>query len=487
MKAASEGEQGRRSCARGRYCRAGRPARPPQAEGLPHNGVHQGAAPGSTLTIKEITMRTGLSMLFVVSVSVFGADTEKPARPAEVTFSKDVAPILQRSCQNCHRPGSIAPMSLPSFNDARPWARSIKDKVDRRQMSPWHIDRNVGITKFKDDPSLTEAEIATISNWVDQGSPEGNPADMPPPRTFGDIDKWHIGQPDMVVSMPKPYKLKATGGDEYYDIDIDPGFKEDRYISAVETKPDSGFRVVHHATTNLIEDEEDDPVGLFLNEYAVGKNADIFPENSGRLIRAGSKIHLNLHLHPYGEETPVSVSVAFKFYPKDVVPKYVTFTQHMGDVTDLDIPAGQIARSDGYFRLQKPVLISAFQPHFHTRGKAQCMEAIYPDVRPDSARPGPARTETLSCVSDYQFGWSITYPYAEEVAPLLPAGTIVHITTCHNNTDNNKNIPNAKNWVGYGQRTIDEMSFAWVSLIYLDQSDFQQRVLARMAKTGQLR
>ena len=424
-------------------------------------------------------MRTGLSMLFVVSVSVFGADTEKPVRPAEVTFSKDVAPILQRSCQNCHRPGSIAPMSLLTYKDARPWARSIKDKVVRRQMPPWHIDRNVGITKFKDDPSLTEAEIATISNWVDQGSPEGNPADMPPPRTFGDIDKWHIGQPDMVVSMPKPYKLKATGGDEYYDIDIDPGFKEDRYLSAVETKPDSGFRVVHHATTNLIEDEEDDPVGLFLNEYAVGKNADLFPANSGRLVKAGSKIHLNLHLHPYGEETPVSVSVGFKFYPKGVVPKYVAFTQHMGDVDELDIPAGQIARSDGYFRLQKPALISAFQPHFHTRGKAQCMEAIYPDVRPDSARPGPAKTETLSCVSDYQFGWSITYPYAEDVAPLLPAGTIIHVTTWHDNTDNNKHNPNPKNWVGRGQRTIDEMSFAWVSLYYLDQADFDKRVQAR--------
>ena len=121
---------------------------------------------------------------------------------------------------------------------------------------------------------------------------------MPPPRQFSDVDKWHIGKPDLVVSMPKPYMLKAKGGDEYYDIDLDPGFKEDMYISAVETKPDSGFKVVHHATTNLVEDPEEDPVGLFLNEYAVGKNADLFPENSGRLIKAGSKIHLNLHLHP---------------------------------------------------------------------------------------------------------------------------------------------------------------------------------------------
>lgn len=403
-----------------------------------------------------------------------------------VTFSKDVAPILQRACQNCHRPGAIAPMPLLTFQDARPWARSIKEKVVRREMPPWHIDRNIGVTKFKDDPSLTDTEIATISHWVDHGSPEGNRADLPPPRQFSDLDKWHIGKPDLVISMKKPYKLKARGQDEFCDIDIDPGFTEDVYVQAVETKPDSGFKVVHHATTNLIEDPEDDPVGLFLNEYAVGKNADIFPENSGRLIRAGSKIHFNLHLHPDGEETPVSVSLGLKLFPKGVVPKYLAFTQHMGDVTELDIPAGQITRSDGYFRLPKPAVLSGFQPHFHTRGKAQCMEAIYPDVRPDSARPGPARTETLSCVSNYQFGWSITYPYAEDAAPLLPAGTVIHVTTWHDNTDNNKHNPNPKNWVGYGQRTIDEMSFAWVSLYYIDEADYQQRLQARrMTKTSE--
>jgi len=422
--------------------------------------------------------RGALIAMTLLSLSfAFAGDSSKPVTDA--TFTKDIAPILERSCQNCHRAGSIAPMALLTYKDTRPWARSIKEKVVRREMPPWHIDRNVGITKFKEDPSLTDTEIATIANWVDHGAPEGNPAEMPPPRQFSDLDKWQIGQPDVVISMKKPYRLKANGQDEYYDIDIDPGFKEDVYIQAVETKPDMGFKVVHHATTNLIEDPEDDPVGLFLNEYAVGKNADIFPENSGRLIRAGSKVHFNLHLHPNGEVTPVSVSLGLKLFPKGVVPKYVAFTQHMGDVTDLDLPAGQVTRSDGYFRLPRPAVISAFQPHFHTRGKAQCMEAIYPDVRADSARPGPARTETLSCVSNYQFGWSVTYPYAEDVAPLLPAGTVIHVTTWHDNTDNNKFNPNPKNWVGYGQRTIDEMSFAWVSLYYLDEADYQQRVQAR--------
>ena len=410
---------------------------------------------------------------------------QSPVQPSdaqpqkEVTFSKDVAPIFERACQTCHRPGSIAPMSLLSYRDARPWARSIREKVIKRVMPPWHIDRNVGVSQFKDDPSLSDAEIATIVNWVDHGAPEGNAADLPRPLQFGDLNQWHIGKPDIVVSMNKPYVLKAKGGDEYYDVEIDPGFAEDVYIQAVETKPDSGFRVVHHCTTNLVEDPEDDPIGLFLNEYAVGKNADIFSSNSGRLIKAGSKIHFNLHLHPDGEETPVKISLGLKLYPKGAVPKYVAFTQHMGEVNDLDLPAGQITRSDGYFRLPRPAVLTAFQPHFHFRGKAQCMEAIYPDVRADSARPGPARTETLSCVSDYQFGWSLTYNYAEEVSPLLPAGTVIHVTTWHDNTDRNPYNPNPKNWVGQGQRTNDEMSFAWVSLFYLDDADYQQRVAAR--------
>ncbi len=410
--------------------------------------------------------------VFAGSLGIAAVSAQGPS----VTFTKDVAPILQKSCQNCHRPGSVAPMSLLTYEDARPWARSIKTKVTAREMPPWHIDRNIGLNRFKDDPSLTDREIATIAAWVDAGAPKGNAADMPAPRQFDDNDKWHV-----VVQMEKPYILPPTGPDNILDVLIDPGFKEDMYISAIESKPldAKSFKVVHHFTTNLVEDPVEDPTGLFLNEYALGKNADIFPPNSGRLVKAGTKINFNLHLNPRGEETPVRVAVAWKVFPKNVVPKYVALTQHMGDVTDLDIPAGAISRHDGYFRLPKPALMASFQPHMHNRGKAQCIEAIYPDVRADSARPGPARTETISCVSNYQFGWHITYPYADDVAPLLPAGTVMHVTSWHDNSSANRWNPNPKNWVGQGQRSIDEMSFAWVTLTYLDEADYQQRVAER--------
>jgi len=425
-------------------------------------------------------------LLFASCYPAMSAQPPAATSSAPVTFSKDVAPILQKACQNCHHPGAIAPMSLLTYQDARPWARSIKQKVTTREMPPWYIDRHVGITRFKGDPSLTDAEIAVITRWVDQGAPAGNPADMPPPRQFAEVDKWHIGKPDMVVSLPKAYELRANGPDEFYDVDVDPGFTEDMYIAAVETKPEAySFKVVHHATVNMIEDEADDPVGLFFNEYALGKNGDIFPDDSGRLIKAGSKLHFNLHLHPSGERSLVNLSIAFKLYPKGKVPKHVAFTQHMGDNSDLDIPPGQFVRSDGYFRLPRAAVLSAFQPHMHNRGKAMCMEAIYPDIRADSARPGPARTETINCVSNYQFGWHITYPYADDVAPILPAGTIIHVTSWHDNTAANKYNPNPRNWVGYGQRTIDEMSFAWVSLFYIDDAEYEQRINERKLKTNE--
>jgi len=426
------------------------------------------------------TIPTVLAFLAIAGVA--SAQQSAPAsNQTPVAFTKDVAPILQRSCQTCHRPGAVAPMSLLTYEDVRPWARSIKTKVTNREMPPWHIDRNIGITKFKNDPSLTDQEIATIATWVDAGAPRGNLADMPPPRKFEELDQWFIGKPDLVITSNKPYVLPAAGPDNIVDILVDPGFTEDMYVMAIESKPAdaASFKVTHHFTTNLVEDPDDDPVGLFLNEYALGKNGDVFPPNSGRLIKAGTKINFNLHLNPRGEETPVSVKLGLKVYPKGQVPKYVAFTQHMGDAPDLDIPAGSISRHDGYFRLPRPVLLASFQPHMHNRGKAQCIEAIYPDLNPNSARPGPARTETISCVSNYQFGWHITYPYADDVAPLLPAGTMIHVISWHDNSTNNRWNPNPKNWVGGGSRSIDEMSFSWVTLTYLEEDDFRQRVEER--------
>jgi len=370
-------------------------------------------------------------------------------------------------------------MSLVTYKDARPYARAIEAKVVGRVMPPWDIDKNVGVRKFKDDPSLSATQIATIASWVDHGAPEGNPADMPAPLAFDDTVRWQF-KPDIIITLPKPYVLAANSGDSFYDVDIDPHFKEDLYVSAIQTLTTMGYNVVHHYTTNLMEDPQADPIGEFLSEYAIGKGAEIYPNNTGRVIKAGSMIHLQVHMHSDVKDTPVNVALGFKLYPKGVVPKYMLYTQHIGDhLTDLDIRPGTTTRADGYFRLSKPAMLTGFQPHFHTLGKAQCVEAIYPDLRPDTARPGPAKSETISCLSNYHYGWSTTFNYADEVAPLLPTGTVLHVTTWWDNTTANPFDVNPTNWVGDGQRSDDEMGYAWISLFYMDETDYLQRVQAR--------
>jgi hypothetical protein len=445
-------------------------------------------------------MRLGLAVAAVVLVPLVhkGLEAQQPARTdsrGQVTFAKDVAPILQNHCQECHRPGAIAPMSLLTYEDVRPWARSIKTKVSDRLMPPWYIDRRIGIRKFKEDPSLSDEQIATIVKWVDSGAPLGNPADLPKPREFADLNSWRIGQPDLIATMPEAFVVKAAAPDDWPTFTLDPKLTEDRYIKAVEVKPaPNSHVVVHHVTTTMTSGDEDrataERAGGFLNEYALGKNGDIFDEGTGRLIKAGSKIRMNVHFHSNGETVPAKVSIGLKFYPKGVVPKHVVVTQHMGDNDDLDIPAGENnVRHDGYTILTKPAVITSFQPHLHNRGKGECMEVIVPPTMPDGTpitEGAPlARPITLSCIDRWEFNWHLVYNYADEVAPVVPAGTVVHVTTWHDNSATAKYNPNPRANVGYGQRTIDDMSFAWVSYYYLTDAEYKERVAARRAATTQ--
>ena len=396
---------------------------------------------------------------------------------AQVTFTKDVAPILQNHCQVCHRPDTFAPMSLLTYEEARPWAKSIKQKVLTREMPPWYIDKNVGIHNFKDDPSLSDQEIATLVAWVDNGAPKGDLKDMPAPRKFDDSDRWHI-RPDLVVQLPKDEIVPARGADRWIDVLVDSGLTEDRYIKGIEIKPVKGFRAVHHATTSMKHDDDpdsgDNVQGVFLNEYALGKNADVFPDGAGRLIKAGTKFNFNLHLHSIGQETPVNIALALELYPKGYAPHYLETTEKVGDPKDLDLPPNtDNIRFDGYQTLTKPARLLSFQPHLHNRGKASCMEAIY---------PGGHKVETLSCVNRYQFNWHLVYLYQEDDQPLLPAGTILHLISWYNNSTSNKFNPDPDNTITYGQRTIDEMGGAWVSYYYLSDAEFEQQVAERKAK-----
>jgi len=417
---------------------------------------------------------TGKCFLSAVFVTAFAAAQE----PAQITFTKDVAPILQERCQVCHRPNTFAPMSLLTYEEARPWAKSIKQKVVAREMPPWYIDKNVGVHNFKNDVSLTDKEIATLAKWADNGAPKGNPADMPPPRKFEDSDTWHLGQPDLIVQLPKDILIPAAGADRWIDVLADSGLTEDRYIRGIEVRTIKGFRSVHHVTTSMKhEDDTDDGdnvQGAFLNEYALGKNADVFPEGAGRLIKAGTKINFNLHLHSTGQETMANVALGLSLYPKGYKPKYLETTEKVGDPKDLDIPPNtDNVRFDGYQTLAKPARLLSFQPHLHNRGKASCMEAIY---------PGGNKVETLSCVNRYQFAWHLVYLYEEDDQPLLPAGTILHISSWYDNSPSNKFNPDPDNLITYGQRTVDEMGGAWISYYYLSDDEYKQQVDARKKK-----
>jgi hypothetical protein len=406
------------------------------------------------------------------ALTMTAAPRAQSAGQPAATFTKDVAPILQKSCQNCHRPGSIAPMSLINYEDARPWARSIKTRVEMRQMPPWHVDRTVGIRQFKDDPSLSDKEIATLTAWVDAGAPRGNPADMPPPRVFEDADRWHIGKPDLIVAMPKEFVVKPEAADWWGIFTADSGLKEDRYIKAVEAKPSPGARrVVHHSVESLVN-EEGRGEGGTLVEYAVGKNGDLFPEGSGKLMKAGAKIRFNMHYHAIGEPVTDRTEVGIVFYPKGVVPKHVITTILSPNQDDLDIPAGaDNVRSDAYFKMDKPSHLVGFMPHMHNRGKRQCLEAIYPDMH----------VEQLNCVN-YDFNWQIVYNYADDVAPLLPAGTIMHVISWHDNSAANKYNPDPRNWVGFGNRTTDDMSRHWLTFYPMTDEEFKAEVAERNAK-----
>jgi hypothetical protein len=405
---------------------------------------------------------------------------------AQVTFTKNVAPILQERCQSCHHSGTFAPMSLVTYEETRPYAKAIKAKVASREMPPWFIDKNVGVQSFSNDVSLSDEEIATISKWVDNGAPQGNPADMPPARHFDDSESWLIGQPDLIITLPKDVILSANAPDQWPDILVDPHLSEDRYIKGVQIIPLKGFPVIHHIRTSVVEpadstrhsgklDATDGTLqvgeqGVFLNEYAVGKKGDIFPDGSGRLISAGTKINFQMHLHAAGKETPINVALGLKFYPKGYVPQHVISATTVS-APEVDIrPNTDNIRSDGYLVLKQAARLLSFQPHMHDRGKRECLEAIYPT----------GKVETLSCAR-FRFNWHVNYIYRDEAAPLLPAGTVLHSIMWHDNTVNNKFNPDPDAQITYGGRTVDEMASAWISWYYMSDQDFKKESEARKA------
>ena len=437
----------------------------------------------------RVGQRIAPSVIVVLLAAPGLAVAQSQGSGRQVTFARDVAPIFQQKCQDCHRPGSMAPMSLVTYADTRPWVRSIKTRVMNREMPPFHIDRTIGIQKFKDDPSLLDSEIDAIVKWVDGGSPQGNPADMPPPRTFGAPNAWTIGQPDIVVKYPK-YLVPAESPDLYGALFADIPIDQDRYIKAIQTRSvtTASHRVVHHALSYTVppdtaQDEMSSAGGQFLVEYASGKNAEVYPEGSGVLLKAGDKAMLSYHTHSNGENANMEIELGMMLYPKGYVPPKIRWSKQLAQpTTPLDVPPNTVARSDGYVVMHKPARLIALQPHMHLLGVRQCLELIYP------TEGASAKTEVVNCVN-FNNSWHLTYNYADDVQPLLPAGTILHNIQWHDNTPANKRASDSRNWVGDGSRTVDEMGFFWIGWVELTEQEYQQALAERRdgqkAKTQQ--
>ena len=454
------------------------------------------------------------ALLASSTVSAQPARAPEPGH-GEVTFTKDVLPILQRSCQTCHRPGTAAPMSLLTYEQARPWARAIKDRVVSRQMPPWHIDRSIG--EFGSDPSLSDAEIAAVAAWADDGAPRGNPEDAPPPLELADLELWTYGDPDLIVSMAEGFLIPAEGPDFYPSEVVDPGLTEDRYVKWVQVIP-TAWCCVHHShvyvsVPETAEDLAEFKLGMGSNtseidliEYAMGSSGQFYPEGTGRKLPAGGQFRFAPHYHPWGKETRDRQSVGIKFYPKGEVPELIVTAHRLrtgvgndwvlnreavedrllraGYDLDLDatempvdawvddntlngvalmsIPPNTMSRHERFWPLPDPALILSFQPHMHFRGSRMLLEAIHTD----------GRREILADVNNYEQAWQLVYPFREP--HLFPKGTVLHNVTWHDNTENNKHNPDPSAWIGWGGRTMDEMGHGWTDIAFMSEEQYEQ-------------
>ena len=424
-----------------------------------------------------------LSAGALLTASVVFAENDRE----RVTFTKDIAPIFQEKCESCHRENSIAPMSLVSYEETRPWAAAIEAAVVSREMPPWHLDKTVGIQDFKNDRSLSDEQIDTISRWVQSGAPRGNPKDMPAAMSWPDGETWMFAElfdePDLVIRSPE-YTMPAQAQDVWYRPVVETGLTEERWVRAIEIRPSTidGRRITHHALARLQQEEpgagnsnEDDiGPGLFM-EWAVGKQGELMRPNSGKLMLPGSKIAWDIHYHAVGEEITTQAELAIYLYPKGEKPKHrqVLGIYHAiaGGSRGLDIPPNSLTTHQGFYVMKKAGRVENFQPHMHLRGKAMSMEAILPN----------GRREILSHVANFQFDWHNNYVYADHAAPLLPKGTVLNFTAWHDNTAANRANPDPTQWVGWGDRTVDEMAHAWVNVTYLEDDEYEAEVEKRKA------
>ena len=418
-----------------------------------------------------------------------------------VVYAKDVAPIIQENCQVCHRPGSVAPMSLLTYEDAKSWAPLIKDQVSKRIMPPWPLDTEVGIQSFKNDRSLSSEEIETIVRWVDSGALRGDPADEPPPIAWPAWgDKWAYEDefdrpPDVVITSPR-YTVKADGMDQWpslpaTEVTSEMGVTGERWIRAVELRPidPQSASVFHHGSARVANRAPED---LYqgpgthavrgnrdqIAEAAVGVQGSIFPEGTGRLLKEGDLITFNPHFYPAKlkeDAEGVALQVGVWLYPEGELPYPtegdVVFDQGsmpgMADTPLIIAPHSQ-ATFRTAFRLEGNAQVHAIRGHMHLLGRYNVLEVVYPD----------GRYELINKLN-WDQRWHTAFLYEDDAMPLLPKGTTVIITSVFDNTENNLANTDPDQWITGGSRTVDEMFRLRLGMTFYDDADFARLVAER--------
>jgi hypothetical protein len=368
-----------------------------------------------------------------------------------VTFARDVAPIFYKNCAECHRPTMFAPMSLMTYDDARPWARSIKQKVVARQMPPWGADPAHGT--FKNDPRLSQKDIDTIVAWVDAGAPKGEDKDLPAAPAF--VDGWTIGKPDAVFTMEEEYKIPASGTIAYTYFRVPTNLTEDKWIQAIEIKPGARAHVHHVIAFTQPAGKPLNPGGALgptnIGGVTPNKPGLVYEPGVARLMRGNSDIVLQMHYTTNGTEATDRTTVGI-IYAKQPPTKLTA--GGMAINTGFVIPANDgNAEVTATNTLKNDTLITALTPHMHVRGKDMTYIAHYPD----------GTSETLLSVPKYDFNWQITYELAEP--KMLPKGTKVEVIAHYDNSTGNKFNPDPSKDVKWGDQTWEEMMIGFFTTV----------------------
>jgi len=400
-------------------------------------------------------LSTSVAAIFVAAFCVV-ATASGPADAKKVTFTKDVAPIFFNNCVQCHRPGEIAPMSLLSYKDARPWARSIKEKVTIGVMPPWHADPHIG--EFANDRRLSQQQIETISTWVDQGAPEGNPKDLPPAPKF--LDGWNIGKPDAVFYLPQEYNVPASGVVEYKYFKVATGFTEDKWIQAAEIRP--GVRgVVHHII--VFAQKANEPQRLIVG-YAPGEQPAVIAKGLARKIPAGSDLIFQVHYTPNGTEARDKSYVGFVFAKQ--MPANEIMTRPVMNARFVIPPGDPSYQVESSYTFTQDAHIQSLMPHMHLRGKDFMFKATFPD----------GTSKVILSVPKYDFAWQTYYVLKEPLA--APKGTRLDCLAHFDNSEKNKFNPDPKKEVRWGDQTWEEMMIGWMSFTW-DKPEVKSQAVNR--------